>query len=333
MPQPGGSGGMPGQAGSWDPNAAPPPPPAPAAGGQNQNLRKALGLGMKAYAQGISNVPAPDPNQPPTQFLPPPTPNNPGPPMPDALNRALSFQLGPFAMGAAAQYGAGAAPAMPNGQPGGSVPTGAFAPGSFGAHGAPNFGQNTPAPPPAPVATQRVGRAAGVGMAPPVLGPALDAAIAGRANNTVVHPNPGGAPIVKTVNDPTQVDVLSTLTGLPRHQVHMMSEPQGYSRDEFIKAARSIPAAQMQQLWNMQHYLTPEQQFLPTLLKQHYDTASAAKQKMDEATAAGRMDDYAAAKKIYDDATGGYNNTLLIGGTHQPMAPLLYSAEQTQQTP
>ena len=328
MPQPGGSGGMPGQAGSWDPNAAPPPPPAPAAGGQNQNLRKALGLGMKAYARGVNNVPAPDPNQPPTQFLPSPTPDNPGPPMPDALNRALSFQLGPFSMGAAAQYGAAAAPPMPNGQPGGSVPAGPFVPGQFGAHGAPNFGQNNPPPAPpappapeAPVSTHKVGRAEGLGQAAPVLGPMLDAAIAPPAT-TVTHQLPDGRVMQKPVDDPTGVAIKAAATGATPGQAHAMHEPHQYSADEFADAVRGMPLGVLSKLWNFQHYLTPEQQLVPHLLGLAAQPADAAKKAYEDAVAKGQpqsvLDTLEAQHKA---ATNDYLSKATAIMFHNPWIP------------
>lgn len=277
-------------------------------GGQNQTLRKKLGLGMKAFAKGTANVQPSAPPDPAPVFLPAPTPDNPGP-QHSAINNALSFKLGPLAVGSTAQDIMASAPAMPNGQPGGSVPPPSMLAGKFGRTPPNNAPPNNaplvaPAPVPDNVHHNPVGRAAGV-----------------------VNPNAPATPAPvqingKDVTDPEVVAHKAILSGSTMSQAHAMHSPGQYSPEEFADAVRGMPLGVLSKLWNFQHYLSPEQAIIPQLLGQAHQPVDTAKKAYDAAVANGATPE--ALKTLaasHNQALANYYDTTQKLAFHMPFLP------------
>lgn len=75
----------------------------------------------------------------------------------------------------------------------------------------------------------------------------------------VVATSANGAQRAIPLDDPHMVDAVSKGTGAPAATVNAMINPHHYTRDEFINAMENAPAYQVEALWNMQHYLNPQQ--------------------------------------------------------------------------
>lgn len=120
---------------------------------------------------------------------------------------------------------------------------------------------------------------------PPDLGAVDFKSVLGAAmapsNGDVTHVTPSGT-LTKTPTDPNAVAALSTATGISPEHAHLALEPHAYNDQEWLQAVSHLPWRIGQQLWSMQHFLTPQQQFGQQLLNYHANTAAQLKNELDK---------------------------------------------------
>lgn len=63
-----------------------------------------------------------------------------------------------------------------------------------------------------------------------------------------------------TPPDPVKVDTLAKTTGATNNQAYAMLHPENFTEDQFAQEMVGTPIGVAEKLWNMQHYLNPDQQ-------------------------------------------------------------------------
>jgi hypothetical protein len=63
-----------------------------------------------------------------------------------------------------------------------------------------------------------------------------------------------------TPPDPVKVDTLAKTTGATNNQAYAMLHPENLTEDQFAQEMVGTPIGVAEKLWNMQHYLNPDQQ-------------------------------------------------------------------------
>jgi len=294
-PQPAEMGGTPG----YDPQTG----SYPLDGHFVAHLRAALGMGPKeqGFAGGTPNVGALPFNQQADVGQGP-------------LDSLVSGSLGPLHVGAAAAnpYPQAPAPApvqdqtpdpndftaraaaqqiytgadaMPQGQPGGSVP----------------------------------GRIVDYSRAvqqDPIVGSVLQT-LMGVPQSFAVHDDG----TVKKPPDPGMVDAAAKGTGATFEQANAMMNAHHYTQDEFVNAIRGMPIAVVEKLWNMQHYLNPQQMASKRYIggvDQSVENAAQAYQaaQVDKNTPAGELEKYKQALEQAKGTQVDIGRRLTIPGTY-----------------
>lgn len=114
------------------------------------------------------------------------------------------------------------------------------------------------------------------------LGPILDAAVAAQngtaTRGTITHQTPDGM-MVKPDDNVEHTNAVSKAFGVTPQQGHAMTQPHHYTDAEWLHATEGMTNNQLQQIWEMQHYLNPQQQAMSTAL-------SIAQKQAQEARAA-----------------------------------------------
>jgi hypothetical protein len=105
---------------------------------------------------------------------------------------------------------------------------------------------------------------------------------------------------VKKPPDPGMVDAAAKGTGATFEQANAMMNAHHYTQDEFVNAIRGMPIALVEKLWNMQHYLNPQQQVEGAYNKQLQAGVDTAAQELQNArqtagTPEGKLKDFEAA--------------------------------------
>lgn len=112
------------------------------------------------------------------------------------------------------------------------------------------------------------------------LGPIIEAksaAAAGqRTPGQVVHLTADG-PMLKNDDHTEMTDAVSKGFGMPQGQAHAMTQPHHYTPQEWLSATEGVTNKQLQQMWEMQHYLSPDQQASAMYLKAITGDAQATK--------------------------------------------------------
>jgi hypothetical protein len=250
--------------GSWDPNTG--------TNSTGQSIRKSLGMGVPrpGYAGGSPDVPPPSMGGINTAMRSQPSMVTPvdisgfNDPTQQPTNNGFGMALSSMMTPAGAQAPV-PAPAMPQGQPGGSLP------------------QGQPAAPQAQVVQPTImdSFAHMLGMGPP---PAA----------TIVHPSG----LTKTPDDMDRVNAVANGTGVSHGYAHAMTEPHQYSESEFLDATKGMSYHQLDKLWAFQHYLNPDQQIVPMVINQ-FDKLIAEQEAAGQAALkAGDSAGVAAANKM-----------------------------------
>lgn len=102
------------------------------------------------------------------------------------------------------------------------------------------------------------------------LGPVIDAAVSASGGpGTITHKGvgPNGEDVVVPVDNHARIAAMSAATGMnPRH-VHGALESHNYTdADQWVNSMRGISRDDLAQMWQMQHYLNPQQQAMVTAL-------------------------------------------------------------------
>ncbi len=95
------------------------------------------------------------------------------------------------------------------------------------------------------------------------IGPMIEAAVqaqkGGAVPGPISVPTPTG-PKMMTDPDPAATAAAAKAHGVPPHVAYAMANPHHLSEDEFVHAMQGTNMYQLQQMWEMQHYLNPQQQ-------------------------------------------------------------------------
>ena len=102
---------------------------------------------------------------------------------------------------------------------------------------------------------------------------------------------PDGVPFTKPVGSPA-VNHVAQATGTPINVVNAMMHPELYSPQEFAHTIGGLSKKTIQDMWNMQHYLTPQQQALPQYIQHQQQYIDAAKGS-DHGASQAQLDEYA----------------------------------------
>jgi hypothetical protein len=251
-------------------------------GGQNQDLRRKLGLGrgMLSLAQGTPDVPS-APTQP--VVLPAQAPLFPAP----VVTGSLPLP-------------------MVRGQPGGSVPPGFVLPNSLqGFNAPPDPGippQFIPAPAPAFPGAPTL-RGAGGGFASAPVAPAMASGGTAVTPTAPVRNVPNPAPNGKRDDNPSVTAALADQHGVTPEQIHAGTQTHQYSEDEYVNALRGIPLGAYEKIYQMQHYLTPQQALIPRAVAGADRTVTEAQTQAQEAL---KGNDPAALKTAQDTYKKAY---------------------------
>ena len=263
--------------------------------GQNQNLRAQLGydkppapkglLGLLGFAEGTENVPA-------AASTPP-----------GLLDNLIHFRAGPLVVGNPAL--SAPAPQLPQpattGQPGGSVPPNFVLPPNLQGFNAPvvpepNFQFNPPAQ---------------AFPTPPVAAPKGSPQTAQMGFNAPLPPMPAMTPPAAPGEPSLAGKTMGAVLNIAPKDADLHLNAGQMSQHDFATEFSKLPLNTIQKLWGMQHYLTPEQKILPTVVGQYNDRALQAQAMYDNAVKAGKTAELPALKKTSDDAAGALH-TLLI---------------------
>lgn len=123
------------------------------------------------------------------------------------------------------------------------------------------------------------------------LGPMLDAAVRGQqagASGAAVLMHPNG--MVKNDSNPDLTAAFAEAHGVPHGTSHAILEPHQYSWPEFHAATKGLTNRQAQQMWEMQHYLNPQQQAVASYLTTLNNQVTAAHPNGGAATDGGAAD-------------------------------------------
>lgn len=319
-------------------------------GTTNVQPKKGRGMGVPGYAEGTASVPAAYASAPAAtaqpgfldRILPYISVGNPanplfslGTPQGAAAPTPMGGQAGDFQMHGMPQPISPVAPAMPQGQPGGSLTqpplpvVASPAPGQ-GA-GNPGWNANGPAPfpqlgsrpfvPPAgdsPDVNPQIEAAFRAGPA------ALQATVQGQ----ITHPNG----MVKQDDNPVGTAVTAAVANSSALHAHAMSQPHQYSQDEFVDALRGVPLATIEKLYGMQHYQTPQAQIAPRFLQTQANRTAQLEQEYgvlnqpnaDQAKLSAKGRELQAQKDYYARAVAQIAlgpGALTMGGIQVPQAP------------
>ena len=137
------------------------------------------------------------------------------------------------------------------------------------------------------------------------LGPILDAAVSaskgGVQPGTIMHSTLDG-PMGKPDNNPAMTNAHAAAFGVTPQVAHAATQPHHYTDQEYLQVMRGTSRGALKNMWEMQHYLNPQQQAMSLALS------------MGAQQAGGKVLDPAAAqyyKMLQAMATGG--NYPLIG--------------------
>ncbi len=101
------------------------------------------------------------------------------------------------------------------------------------------------------------------------LGPMLDASVAtlsGTAQpGSITHQTIDG-PMVKPDDNTAQTAAYAKAFGISDQHAHAVSQPHHYTLPEFLHATEGLPIGALKNMWEMQHYLSPQQQALSRAL-------------------------------------------------------------------
>ena len=118
---------------------------------------------------------------------------------------------------------------------------------------------------------------------------------------------PGG----KQIGDPDTVHTKATVAGVHLDAAHAAHEPGQYTESEFIKHIGSLSWNQAGKLWQMQHYLPPQQQMQIAMMNHVGAQRSKAEQLYNQLKGAAGASPtaLAKAKKDFEDADKLYWDT------------------------
>lgn len=109
------------------------------------------------------------------------------------------------------------------------------------------------------------------------LGPILEAAAGPKTPGQVVHNTPDG-PMLKNDDHTKMTDAVAKSFGITQQQGHAITQPHQYTRAEYIAAMRGVPVGSLKNAFEMQRYLTPDQQGTAAYLASIFADKDAAKQ-------------------------------------------------------
>lgn len=119
-----------------------------------------------------------------------------------------------------------------------------------------------------------------------------------HADGAPATTTPGG----KAIADPEGVNMKAKISGASHDAAHASHEPGQYTESEFIKHIGSLSWNQAAKLWQMQHYLPPQQQMMVGVMNQMAKTRQAALDNYNALMAQGKAANPAAlakAKELY----------------------------------
>jgi hypothetical protein len=139
----------------------------------------------------------------------------------------------------------------------------------------------------------------------------------GRAPNQITHVGPNGTSIVKNADNPEMINSVAAGMGADPRHVHGMLEPHQFSQQEFESAMADMPMVVADHLWNMQHYLNPQQQAAVSYLGSLNQRTSAAQKALQDAQSAGHSSGITAAQKALAQAQADSDAAMKFYGMGQ----------------
>lgn len=274
--------------------------PMPTTGGQSQDLRtKVFGSpGVLRFADGTPDVPMPDNNGPTVQL-----PSNGAPSFGDSLGMHMGLGA-PQPQSQISNLATG--------------PSGAERMGSF-LFGTPEYQAGTQLKVNAAQTFQKPEVQQLLATNPDHLAAAVQDPVTaaghfenflsamnnmkGRAApNQITHVGPNGTSIVKNVDNPEMINSVAAGMGVDPRHAHGMLEPHQFSQQEFESAMADMPIVVAEHLWNMQHYLNPQQQAAVSYLGSLNQRTSAAQKALQDAQSAGHSAGITTAQKALAQA-------------------------------